>query len=173
MRQNEKKAIRFLILMAVVLLWGLYLCDAEMSGYGMYHIFSYSVHEAMTLFPYLCLAATIGWLLYELIKGYRSREWKPRAFFCTLLLLLCLLQGSYLYARSKTISTTVVTQIEQIDREQGKIVIRAWDNSVELDCPMLVTGILEAGQKQYVITYEWKESRPDTGTLYMVQAVES
>lgn len=168
---KEKNNKSMLIITLGLILWILYLCDSEMSRYGIYTIFSYNVHELLSAVPFLCCIISIGWLIFLIVNSIRKKDNKSNIFLCILLLILCVTQINYIHNRSQTIYTSCVASIESIDREKLEIIINLGENSMTLDSPMLVQDLLKTDGTEYGITYEWKKSNSNYGKLCMIQSI--
>lgn len=169
---NERNNKSTFIIIIGLILWILYLCDAEMSRYGIYTIFSYSIHEALSVVPILGLIVTVCWLIFILIKKLRKKDIKSDLFLSLLLILLSISQIIYLYHQSQTVLISCVARIESIDTAQLEIVIKTDQRSVTLDCPMLVQGLIRTDGTEYGITYEQRKSDLYYGKLCMIQSID-
>lgn len=168
MKENNKSA---LIISIGFILWILYLCDSEMSRYGIYTIFSYRTHEIMSVIPLLCFIITLVWLLSLIVKSIRERNIKPHLFLGILLLVLCMSQSMYMQKRYQTVNTSFVSSIDRINREKMEIIIDKEEFDLTLDCPMIVLDLLETDGTEYGITYEWNKENPSYGKLCIVQSI--
>lgn len=169
---NERNNKSTFIIIIGLILWILYLCDAEMSRYGIYTIFSYSIHEALSVVPILGLMVTVCWLIFTLIKKLRKKAIRSDLFLSLLLIILSISQIIYLYNQSQTVLISCVARIESIDTAQLEIVIKTDQRSVTLDCPMLVQGLIRADDTEYGITYEQRKSDLYYGKLCMIQSID-
>jgi hypothetical protein len=166
---KEKYCKSILVITSGLILWILYLCDIEMSRYGIYTIFSYNVHELLSLVPLVCIIITTGWLIFIITKTAKNKNIKLDIFLCILLFVLCGSQIIYINNRYQTRSTTFVSSIKSIEKQEIFIDMEEYD--LTLDCPMLVQDLLKTDGTVYSITYEWSKSNPNYGKLCMIQSV--
>ena len=167
--RNNKST--FIIIIGLIF-WILYLCDAEMSRYGIYTIFSYSTHELLSAVPILCLIITICWLILILVRKFRKNNFKSDLFLSILLIILSVSQIVYLYNQSQTVLISCGARIERIDTTQLEIVIKTDERSVTLNCPMLAQSLIRADGTEYGITYEQRKSDLYYGKLCMIQLID-
>lgn len=167
---NEKKT-SVIIIMTGLILWILYLSDAEMSRYGIYTIFSYSTHEIMSVIPFLGIIITVVWLLSLISKMIKEKNIKQHILLITILLVLCISQTIYIYNRSQTVTTSFVTTIDGIDPDHMEIITHNDGNDLRLYCPQIVLDALKTDGTEYGITYEWNKKNPGHGKLCIVQSI--
>jgi hypothetical protein len=170
MFMNEKNTSMLIILTGLIL-WLLYLCDAEMSRYGIYTIFSYNIHEVFAIIPLLSIITTVIWLISLILNMIKEKELKSNLFLATLLFVLFIGQTMYLSDRFQTVSTSFVTNIDEINTDKMEIIIKTDRHDVTLDCPMIVLNVLKTDGTEYGITYEWNKRNPSRGKLCIVQSV--
>lgn len=168
---NEKN-IRVLVLLTGLIFWILYLCDSEMSRYGIYTIFSYNTHEIMSAIPLLSIIITAVWLVSLVLKMIREKNIKPHMFLGVLLFVLCIGQTMYLFNKYETVTTSFVTNIDRINKDKMEIVIDTDEYHLTLDCPMIVLDVLKTDGTEYGITYEWNRKNPSYGKLCIVQSID-
>ncbi len=172
MKPRSKLYPRCILLLAGVLLWTLYLCQLEMARYSIYTLFSYSIHQVLSVIPFLTLAGTCIWLAYVLIRGRKAYDWKVRLPFAGLLALLLVCQLVFLVGQTQLRTMTMVTTVVSSNPLTEKLVIESGDGQVTLDCPALVQNMVELGEQRYQVTYEYQKGKPTEGTLSMIKRVE-
>ncbi|HWT76280.1 MAG TPA: hypothetical protein VN258_16390 [Mobilitalea sp.] len=168
---KKENIYRILLLSIGLILWLIFLCDHEMSRYGIYTIFSYNMHELLSMVPFLCLIFTFCWLISIIVVSVRNKDIKSDIFFGILLLVLCVSQFIYIHNQSQIRITSIVTSIEKIDREKLEIIIDTQEYSLTLDCPMLVQDLLQTDGTEYLITYENNKTSTKHGKICMIQSV--
>ena len=89
--------------------------------------------------------------------------------FCNFVLFIG--QTMYLSDRFQTVSTSFVTNIDEINTDKMEIIIKTDRHDVTLDCPMIVLNVLKTDGTEYGITYEWNKRNPSRGKLCIVQSV--
>lgn len=167
---KDKNRNLFIVSIGIIF-WILYLCDSEMSRYGIYTIFSYNTHEVLSIIPFLSITVTVVWLLGLIIKFIRDKSIKPNKFLCILLIILFIGQGMYILDESQIVTTSFVTDIDRINRDKMEIVIYTDEYDLTLDCPMIVLDLLKTDGTEYGITYEWNKKNPKYGKLCIVQSI--
>jgi hypothetical protein len=168
---KEKNYINIIILLVGLILWILFLCDAEMSRYGMYSIFSYNIHELLAMVPSLCILITLCWLIFIIVKSITNKDIKSNIVLTILLLVLCAIQIIYINNRSNISYVSCVACIESVNEQKMEIVIKTDMDTLTLDCPMLVQYLIKADGTKYGISYEWNKSKPCYGKLCSIQAI--
>lgn len=154
------------------LLWGFYIIQEEFADYGMYQLISYRTHEISSLIPFLCILVSIGCTVYLLVRFIKKNSDTAEKVLLIVFGLCLVLQISYIKEQSNIMRTTAVCTVEKVNEREGIIVV-SFDNSddtITLDCPMLVRGLVEQRQ-QYLISYTWHKNTPDEGKLNMIQRV--
>ncbi len=149
----------------------IYLCDAEMSRYGIYTIFSYRAHELISAIPLLSILITMGWIITLIVQIVKEKKLRPYLSLGALLLIVGIGQMIYLNNRAHTVMTSLVTPIDRVNRDKMEIVIETERREVRLDCPMIVLDVLKTDGTEYGITYEWNKKNPGYGKLCIVQAI--
>lgn len=172
MKPRSKLYPRCILLLVGILLWTLYLCQLEMSRYGIYTLFSYSVHQVLSVVPFLGLAGTVFWLAAVLIRGRKAYDWKIRLPFAALLAVLLICQTVFLVGQTQLRTISIVTTVVSSNPLTEKVVIESGGGQVTLDCPALVQNMVELGDQQYMVTYEYRNGKPNEGTLCMIQRVK-
>ncbi|MCT4563358.1 MAG: hypothetical protein N4A68_03385 [Maledivibacter sp.] len=167
---KDKNRNLFIVSIGIIF-WILYLCDSEMSRYGIYTIFSYNTHEVLSIIPFLSITVTVFWLLGLIIKFIRDKSIKANKFLCILLIILFIVQGMYILDESQIVTTSFVTDIDRINRDKMEIVIYTDEYDLTLDCPMIVLDLLKTDGTEYGITYEWNKKNPKYGKLCIVQSI--
>lgn len=167
MKETNKKSV--FIIMIGLILWILYLCDQEMSRYGIYTIISYNTHEILSAVPLLSFIITVVWLISKIAKSVREKNIKTQMFMCILLFILCVTQIIYIQNKYQTVRTTFATSIDRINREKMEIVIDTEEYNLTLYCPMIVLDTFKTDGTEYYITYEWNKKNPSYGKLCIVQ----
>lgn len=168
---KEKNSKSILIIIAGLALWILYLCDAEMARYGIYTIVSYNTHEVLSAVPLLSIIITAVWLVALIAKSGREKNIKSHMVLSVVLLVLCAAQVMYIQNNYQTVNTSLVTNIDKIDKDKMEIVIKTEEYDLILDCPMIVLDLLKTDGTEYVITYEWNKKSPGYGRLCIVQSI--
>lgn len=161
-----------LIILIGFILWILYLCDTEMSRYGIYTIFSYNTHEIMSALPLLIILITLVWLITLLSVMVREKNVKTHILLVIVLFVLFIGQSMYIINRYQTMNTTFITSIDRINNDKMEVVINTDGHGLTLECPMIVLGILKTDGTEYIITYEWNRKNPNRGKLCMVQSID-
>ena len=152
--------------------WILYLCDSEMSRYGIYTIFSYNMHEVMALIPILGIIITAIWLLYKIIKIIKEKNIKSHLFLVILLFVLFIVQMKYIHNTSQTVVTSTISSVKRIEIDKMSIVINKNGNDLILECPQVVLEVFKTDGTEYGITYEWNKSNPYHGKICIVQCID-
>jgi len=165
----KEKNKSLLIIIIGVIFWILYLGDTEMSKYGIYTVFSYSIHEIMSIVPLVSIFITAVWLLSLTIKIFRERNIKSYKFMFVLLIILFISQVGYFLDKGQTTTTSIITDIDKIDG--NTVAICTDEHELELYCPQIVLGLLKTDGTEYVITYEWNKKNPKYGELTIVQSI--
>lgn len=169
---NHRRKIKIIISLIGILLWTIYLCDGEMSRYGIYTIFSYHMHELMGLIPLLSIILTVGWLIFFIVKCMKQKSMKSHQVVFLTLLAICVIQFLFIKTRYQAVTTSCVTAVKSIQENKMEITINKDSSDITLDCPMLVLYMIKADGTEYGITYEWNKSNPDHGKLCMIQALD-
>ena len=167
----KEKFITALSIIIGVLLWMIYLFDAEMSRYGIYTIFNYRTHEMMGIIPFVCIIVTVIWLLTVVIKVIKEKNKRPHLILGIILLVFFGVQTKYIYNAFQTVSTSFVTSIERIESDKMSIVINSNGNELTLECPQIVLEVFKTDGTEYGITYEWNKSNPNYGKLCIAQCI--
>lgn len=167
----REKIITALTLIIGLILWILYLCDSEMSRYGIYTIFSYNIHEMMALIPFLGIIITAIWFLYRLIKIIKEKNIKSHLFLVILLFVLCTVQTKYVLNTSQSVVTSFITSVERIETDKMSIVINSNGKDLILECPQVVLEVFKTDGTEYGITYEWNKRNPNHGKLCIAQCI--
>jgi hypothetical protein len=168
----SEKSQSVLIVLTGLVLWIMYLSDAEMSRYGIYTIYSYNFHEVIAIIPLLSIVITVIWLISLVSKMIKAKKIKPNMLLTTLLLVLCIGQMMYLSNRYQTVSTSTVTNIDEINIDKMEIIIKTDRHDLTLECPMIILGLLKTDGTEYGITYEWNKKNPGYGKLCIVQSID-
>lgn len=168
----REKFITVLTLAIGLILWILYLCDAEMSRYGIYTIFSYNTHEIMAIIPFLGIIITAIWFLYIFIKTIKEKNIKSHLFLVMLLFVLCAAQAKYILNASQSVETSTVTSVERIETDKMSIVINSNGNDLTLECPQVVLEMFKTDGTEYGITYEHNKRNPNHGKLCIAQCIK-
>ena len=164
-----KHFARIIVLLLLGFLWFCFFCDHVMARYGIYEVFSYSVHEALSLVPFLGLGLTLIWAAALLARGFRQKTWKPAAPLLAVLLLLSALQATWLRQTYRTASVTTHITIQSIDPKSLTLQAQTSDGApLTLRYPMLVEALLKTDGTSYYVCYETNRSSPSQGTLVMV-----
>jgi hypothetical protein len=169
---DDKRKDTVIIFLIALLLWLIYLCDSEMSRYGIYTIFSYNVHEVLGLIPILSIFITISWLLLSIVKSMKEKGKKSNRNLGLILLVLCVIQILFIKNQYQTWNTSCVTSVKSIQESKMEITINQNGTDIALDCPMLVLYMIKADGTEYGITYEWNKSDPEHGKICMIQAID-
>ena len=78
-----------------LLLWGFFSIQEELAFYGIYYLISYGVYEISSFIPFICLFATLIWLII-LNKYFRKRLLeKINGLPCSWLFCLCFKQDIF------------------------------------------------------------------------------
>lgn len=171
MKHREKIALIAVIVIGA-LLWGFYIIQEEFADYGMYQLISYRTHEISSLIPFLCILISIGCAVYLLVRFIKKNSDTAEKVLLIVFGLCLVLQISYIKEQSNIMRTTAVCTVEKVNEREG-IIIVSFDNrddTISLDCPMLVRGLVEQ-RRQYLISYTWHKNSPDEGELNMIQRV--
>lgn len=164
-----KKCVNGIALLLLGFLWFCFLCDHVMARYGIYEVFSYSVHEHLGLIPFLGPCLTSVWAAVLLVRGLRQKAWKPVAPLLAVLLLFSALQFTWLYRLCQTASATAHVTIDSIDPKTLTLRAQTSDGApLTLRYPMLIESFLKTDGTAYYISYETNRSSPSQGTLTMV-----
>lgn len=167
----REKIITALILIIGLIFWILFLCDSEMSRYGIYTIFSFNTHEIMALIPFLGIIITAIWFMYKLVKIIKEKNVKSHIFLVILLFVLCAAQTKYIFNTSQTVVTSFITSVERIETDKMSIVVNSNGNELTLECPQVVLEMFKTDGTKYGITYEWNKRNPNHGKLCIAQCI--
>lgn len=141
-------------LLSGICLWIFFIFQEELSYYGLYTIVSYSVHEIASFIPFFCIGTAVIWCGYLMVKLVKRQGDRYDMFFMMILLVIIFFLGRYIYWWSHISSVSVVATIERVDRVNGEIVIKDTEGqSLTLQSPELINGILETDGQKYLITY--------------------
>ena len=130
----------------------------------MYICESYKFHEILSIIPRISIAATALWIICLAYKTIKNRKWTSDIFFSIVLILLLVLQGSYLNTSTKWITTTEIATVISLNEQNHKVVISSLAQERTLTCPEFLFDLLE-NKKKYLFTYEWKEEDFHNGRL--------
>ena len=169
MKPRSKFYPRCILLLVGVLLWTLYLCQLEMARYSIYTLFSYSVHQVLSVVPFLGFAGTVVWLAAVLIRGRKAYDWKIRLPFAALLAVLLIVQTVFLVGQTQVRTITLAATVVSSNPLMDTLVIAGGDGQITLDCPALVQNMVELGGQTYMVTYEYRNGKPNEGTLCMIE----
>ena len=170
MRMKNKKYLSVIIGLIGICLWIIYIFEKEMSNYGIYTLVNYSVHEILSIVPFLCILATIALLFIWIKDSIKHKNFKSHIAILLLLSVSLLFQGNYVISQSNTASTSTVAKVVNIDSQKKEIVISNELGEVVLDCPMTIFMLLEV-DKEYLISYLHEKEGPSKGKVNLVQII--
>ena len=164
-----RRCARIIPLLLLGFLWFCFLCNQVMARYGIYEVFSYSVNEYLSLVPFLGLGLTAVWAAALLVQGIRQKDWRPLAPLLAVLLLLSVLQLTWLRQLYQTVSVTDYITIAHLDSKTLTLQAQTSDGTqITLHYPMLVDALLKTDGTSYYVSYETNRSSASRGTLSMV-----
>lgn len=169
----EKRNKRAAILLCGVCLWIFYVFQEELARYGLYTIISYNMHELASVIPFLCMGTAVIWCGYLLVKAVKRKCDRQDKVFAGILLAVIFLLGYSIYQETAAVSITAVSSVESVDRQEGELVIKdAEGETVILESPELVNGMIETDGTEYLITYEWDGKTSEARRVRMISVVE-
>lgn len=169
----EKRNKRAVILLCGVCLWIFYVLQEELARYGLYTIISYNMHELASVIPFLCMGTAVIWCGYLLVKAVKGKSDRQDKVFAGILLAVIFLLGYSIYQETAAVSITVVSSVESVDMQEGKLVIKDDDGEkVTLESPELVNGMIETNGTEYLITYEWNGKTSEAPRVRMISVME-
>lgn len=172
-----KKSFRIILFIAAliigILLWGFYIIQEEFAKYGMYQLISYRIHELSSFIPLLCTVVSIGCVLYLLVCLIRKNSNIPEKILLVIFILCLIMQFSYFKNRSDAVYMSGIYIVKGINQSEETIVICTEDNNdtILLNCPMLVQGLLVEEQK-YLISFQTHKRLPKEGELHMISLIK-
>lgn len=164
------KATKRIIGIAVeLLLWGFFLIQEEFAFYGIYTLISYNVHEISTFIPYICLLATVVWLIVLIKRAVQKKTVKADKWFALLLMVFLVFQMNYFRNQSQSVSATMIATVESVDSRNGTITVTNADgddkHTIVLEAPDLFRNMVEVGDRQYWLSYKMNKNNPNKGKL--------
>lgn len=166
----EKRNKRAVILLCGVCLWIFYVFQEELARYGLYTIISYNMHELASVIPFLCMGTAVIWCGYLLVKAVKGKSDRQDKVFAGILLAVIFLLGYSIYQETAAASITVVSSVESVDMQEGKLVIKDDDGEkVTLESPELVNGMIETDGTEYLITYEWNGKTSELQGISLIE----
>lgn len=169
----EKRIIAILV---GLLLWGFFLMQEELAFYGLYSLISYRVHEISAFIPFVCLLATIVWLIVLIKQIIQKKTAKADLWFTALLVVLLMFQINYTYNQSQKVHVTMPVTVESIDSKNDTITVKNAHGEEELivvlEAPILFQKLVVVGDQEYLALYESYKSNPHLGKLSMLYLIE-
>lgn len=170
---QETKNKSFFIIMLCLILWIIYICEEEMSTYGIYTTFSYDVHEVLSVVPYLCIFVTICLLVVIIAKTIKKTDIKTNLYLGMFVFFMFVAQIFYIKHESETVSTYTFASIQSVNEEKQELTFSNTEgDKMTLYYPMLVQGLIKTDGTEYLIDYEWNKTNPNYGKLCMIQSTE-
>lgn len=167
--EREKWYKRVIILLAGLCLWICYIFEQALSRYAVYTVVSYNVHEIMSFIPFLLLGVTAVWLCYLVFSVLKKKGNSSDKIFAVFLLLIVILQGSYIYNQTTADGNTAVMTVKDVNEESMEITAEDREGQlITLKSPMLVNNLVEADGKEYLIQYKPDKGDWRRGTLEMI-----
>lgn len=159
-----------------LVMWGFFLVQEEFAFYGIYSLISYSVHEIAVLIPYICLLATIVWLVILIRQVIQKKAIKADKWLAVLLVVLMIFQINFFHKQSQKVSATMVVTVESVDSQEGTITVKNAHGDEErvvvLEAPDLFRNMVVVGDQQYVASYDYYKSNPNEGKLSGLTVME-
>lgn len=166
----EKRNKRAVLLLCGVCLWIFYVFQEELASYGLYTIISYNMHELASVIPVLCMGTAVIWCGYLLAKAVKRKCDRQDKVFAGILLAVIFLLGYSIYQETAAVSITVVSSVESVDMQEGKLVIKDDDGEkVTLESPDMVNGMIETDGTEYLITYEWNGKTSELQGISLIE----
>lgn len=173
MTKNAKRIIGMTI---GLVLWGFFLIQEEFAFYGIYSLISYRVHEISSLIPFICLLATVVWLVILIKQAVQKKSDKADRWLAVLLVVLMIFQISFFHRQSQKVSATMVVTVESVDSQKGTITVKNAHGDEErvvvLEAPDLFRNMVVIGNQQYVASYDYYKSNPNKGKLSGLTVME-
>ena len=142
----------------------------ELACYGFYTIISYNMHELASVIPFLCIGTAVIWCGYLLVKAVKGKSDRQDKVFAGILLAVIFLLGYSIYQETAAVSITVVSSVESVDMQGGKLVIKDDDGEkVTLESPELVNGMIETDGTEYLVTYEWDGKTSELQRISLIE----
>ena len=144
----ERTALTCAGILAIIVIWIVYIMMERLASLGDYSLFSYSVHEASSLALLFTTLATLVWLIAAAIRACKRRGWLRRAPLLAVLAVLLVLQCTFFTAKKNTL-TTGATVLDVPD--DTHIVVELYGGDVlTVETIPLVTGMIEEGGRYSV-----------------------
>ncbi len=150
-----------------LLLWGFFSIQEELAFYGIYYLISYGVYEISSFIPFICLFATLIWLII-LIKQILQKKITNK-WFALLLVVLLVFQARYFYTQKQERSAMMVVTIQSVDDRNGTITVTNADGDekcvIVLEALDLFRNMVVVGEQQYLASYDYHMDNPNEGKL--------
>ena len=106
-----------------LLLWGFFSIQEELAFYGIYYLISYGVYEISSFIPFICLFATLIWLIILIKQILQKKITREDKWFALLLVVLLVFQARYFYTQKQERSAMMVVTIQSVDDRNGTITV--------------------------------------------------
>ncbi|OPX47181.1 hypothetical protein [Clostridium thermobutyricum] len=163
--------LNILLLILGITWWIIYIYDLNMSTYGLYPIFSYNVHEILSITPLLFISITFIWTLYLIRKSFVEKTIKSNKLFCMIFIILFILQINFIINLNNTLTTTLCTSIDEINVDTMQVIIHTNEDTLTLNCPVMVLDLLKTDGTKYNIMYKSTNHQPNYGVLCSIQYI--
>lgn len=171
--KNRIRNSLIVVLVSGILLWGFYIIQEEFANYGMYQLISYRVHELSSFIPFLCTLISLGCVLYLLVRLIRKNSNTSEKLLLGIFILCLMIQFSYFKNRSDVLYMSGIYVVKEINENEETIVVYVEDknDTITLNCPMLVQGLLVEEQK-YLIGFETHKRHPNDGEVHIISLIK-
>ena len=172
--KNQRKLTLIAVLIIVGLLWGFYIIQEEFATYGIYELISYRVHEMSSVLRAFCPLVTIGCAVYLLVRLIK-RDCDIIEKILLVVFVLCFAAQASYFDRSVVTSRIVVCTVEEINEQDGTIIISPIDDkadAITLECPAFFRDLLVEKVHSYAVTYERSRNNPNEGEVTMIKLSE-
>lgn len=137
--------------------------------YGIYSLISYGVHEISSFIPFICLFATLIWLIILIKQILQKKTTREDKWFALLLVVLLVFQARYFYTQKQERSAMMVVTIQSVDDRNGTITVTNADGDeksvIVLEALDLFRNMVVVGEQQYLASYDYHMDNPNEGKL--------
>lgn len=152
-----------------LLLWGFFSIQEALAFYGIYSLISYGVHEISSFIPFICLFATLIWLIILIKQILQKKTTREDKWFALLLLVLLVFQARYFYTQKQERSAMMVVTIQSVDDRNGTITVTNAEGDeksvIVLEALDLFRNMVVVGEQQYLASYDYHMDNPNEGKL--------
>lgn len=171
MEEKKYKSVPFIVTLVIgALLWVIFILQEELAKYGLYQVVSYHFHEVAALLPMLCMLISLILSIYFLVRWIKKHSDTAEKILLLVFVICFIAQFAYFYHRSNFVSGSVMCTVEEVYEQEDIIIVsvEGRDQTIKMECPMLVRKMLVEKDQRYFITYEWHKDNPNEGELHII-----